>query len=69
MHYFNNSNITKYDSYPENVALRISFVFFLLERMKYKQQALQELISLEKNKPSFDVQFIIFRYKSSFFIK
>jgi hypothetical protein len=41
----------------------MSYVFFLLERMKYKQQALQELLNAEKNKPAFDIQFVIYRYK------
>lgn len=49
--------------FPDNTALRMSYVFFLMERMKYKQQALQELLSAEKNKPAFDIQFVIYRYK------
>lgn len=49
--------------FPNNTALRISYAFFLLEKMHSKQQALQELTQAEQNKPSFDEQFIIFRYK------
>ncbi len=41
----------------------MSYIFFLMERMKYKQQALQELLIAEKNKPAFDIQFIIYRYQ------
>lgn len=49
--------------FPNNTALRISYAFFLLEKMHSKQQALQELNQAEQNKPSFDEQFLIFRYK------
>lgn len=49
--------------FPNNTNLRIGYAFFLMERMKYKQQALHELTNSEKNKPSFDIEFIIFRYK------
>jgi PAS domain S-box-containing protein len=49
--------------FPNNTSLRISYAFFLLEKMHSKQQALQELGQAEQNKPPFDEQFIIFRYK------
>ena len=49
--------------FPNNTSLRISYAFFLLEKMKSKQQALQELGQAEQNKPPFDEQFIIYRYK------
>lgn len=45
------------------MALRISYAFFLLEKMNSKQQALQELLQAEQNKPSLDEEFIIYRYK------
>ena len=49
--------------FPNNTSLRIAYAFFLLEYMKYKQQALHELTNCQENKPSFDVEFVIFRYK------
>lgn len=49
--------------FPNNTALRISYSFFLIEKMKMKQQALQELNAAEMTKPSFDEEFIIFRYR------
>jgi len=49
--------------FPKDVALRISYAFFLLEKMHSLQQALQELNAAETNGPSFDEEFIIFRYK------
>jgi hypothetical protein len=48
--------------FPNNTSLRISYAFFLLERMQGKQQALQELNQAAQNKPPFDEQFIIYRY-------
>jgi len=49
--------------FPNDYSLRISYAFFLLERMQSKQQALQELTQAEQSNPSFDNHFIIFRYK------
>lgn len=49
--------------FPNTTSLRISYSFFLLERMQSKQQALQELTQAEQNRPPFDEQFIIYRYK------
>ena len=49
--------------FPSDTALRISYSFFLLERMQSRQQALQELTLTEQCKPPFDEQFIIYRYK------
>jgi len=49
--------------FPNANALRISYSFFLLEKMHSKQQALQELTQAEQNRPSVDEQFVIFRYK------
>jgi len=49
--------------FPKDVALRISYAFFLFEKMHNRQQALQELLQAELNKPSIDEEFIIFRYK------
>ena len=49
--------------FPNDTSLRIAYAFFLLEKMQSKQQALQELSQAEQNKPPFDEQFIIFRYK------
>lgn len=49
--------------FPNNTNLRLAYAFFLMENSKYKQQALQELNQAEQNHPSFDIDFIIFRYK------
>ncbi|EAS07526.3 PAS domain S-box protein (macronuclear) [Tetrahymena thermophila SB210] len=49
--------------FPNNTNLRLAYAFFLMENSKYKQQALQELSQAETNHPSFDIDFIIFRYK------
>lgn len=38
-------------------------MFFLFEKLQYKEQALQQLINASKYKPGFDTQFIIYRYK------
>jgi hypothetical protein len=49
--------------FPNCTALRISYAFFLLERMNKKQQANLELLNTEKYSPKFAEQFIIYRYK------
>ena len=49
--------------FPNNTSIRISYAFFLLERMNKKQQASLELANTEKHFPSFEEEFIIFRYK------
>jgi len=47
--------------FPSCTSLRVSFAFFLLERLNDKRRALIELTNAEKFFPSFDEQFIIFR--------
>lgn len=49
--------------FPNCTSLRISYAFFLLERLNKKQQANIELINAEKYAPKFEEQFIIYRYK------
>lgn len=49
--------------FPNCTPLRISYSFFLLERMNKKQQANIELQNTEKYGPRFEEQFIIYRYK------
>ena len=49
--------------FPSCTSLRITYAFFLLERLNKKQQANIELINAEKYKPSFEEQFMIYRYK------
>ena len=39
--------------FPNNTSLRIQYAFFL-EGQNQSQQALQELINADKNKPPFD---------------
>ena len=43
-------------------SLRINFSFFLMERMNNTKKALTELKNCEKYNPSFEEEFIIFRY-------
>jgi len=49
--------------FPNCTSLRISYSFFLLERLNKRQQANIELINAEKYLPKFEEQFIIYRYK------
>ena len=47
--------------YPNSTRLRIIYSLYLLDKFKSKQQALQELLNAEMERPSFDEDFIIFR--------
>lgn len=49
--------------FPNHTSLRINYASFLIEKMKFKQTALQELNIAEENFPPFDIQFTIFRLK------
>ncbi|CAD8162069.1 unnamed protein product [Paramecium octaurelia] len=49
--------------FPNEINLRIRYAFFLLDNMKQRQQALNELIQAETLSPSLDNDFVIFRYK------
>ncbi|CAD8125807.1 unnamed protein product [Paramecium sonneborni] len=49
--------------FPNEISLRIRYTLFLFDLMKQKQQALNELIQAEQQSPSFDYEFIIYRYK------
>lgn len=49
--------------FPNSVTLRLNYAFFLLELMKSKAKALEQLEICEKGKTDFDDQFLIFRYK------
>ncbi|CAD8075777.1 unnamed protein product [Paramecium primaurelia] len=49
--------------FPNEIALRLRYSLFLLDLMKQRQQALNELIQSETLCPSLDNEFIIFRYK------
>lgn len=49
--------------FPNNTSLRISYAFFLIEKMEGKQTAVHELATAKQNKPPFDEQFVIFRYQ------
>lgn len=46
-----------------SVRLRIMYAFFLLEKMNNKKRALEELTIAENLKPSFEDEFLIYRYK------
>ncbi|CAD8157650.1 unnamed protein product [Paramecium octaurelia] len=49
--------------FPNEIALRLRYSLFLLDLMKQRQQALNELIQAETLCPSLDNEFTIFRYK------
>lgn len=49
--------------FPNSTNLRLNYAFFLLELMKSKTKALEQLEICEKGKTDFDEQFLIFRYK------
>ncbi|CAD8125809.1 unnamed protein product [Paramecium sonneborni] len=49
--------------FPNEINLRIRYAFFLLDNMKQRQQAINELIQAESLNPTLDNDFIIFRYK------
>lgn len=49
--------------FKSSVKLRVAYAFFLLERMNDKKRALEELSCAQNLKPSFDEEFLIFRYK------
>ncbi len=49
--------------FSNNTNLKINYAYFLLDKLKYRQQALQELNNAEEYSPPFDVQFTIFRMK------
>ncbi|CAD8098653.1 unnamed protein product [Paramecium primaurelia] len=49
--------------FPQDVFLRLNYSYFLIDRLKLKQQALSELQQAEQSGPSFDHEFIIYRYK------
>ncbi|CAD8192732.1 unnamed protein product [Paramecium pentaurelia] len=49
--------------FPNCTELRISHSLFLMEKMQSNQQALQELVAAEQEKPYMDEQFIIYRLK------
>ncbi|CAD8110290.1 unnamed protein product [Paramecium sonneborni] len=51
------------EQFPECVNLKISYSYFLLDKMQLKQQALNQLNLAESCDPSFDQQFFIYRYK------
>jgi PAS domain S-box-containing protein len=51
--------------FPNCIFLRMSYAFFLRERMKNKKQCLMELINAEQHGPTFDQQFNIYRYKKN----
>jgi len=48
--------------FPFSTILRMNYSFFLMERMNNNKKALIELKNCEKYNPSFEEEFIIFRY-------
>lgn len=49
--------------FPTNSYLRITYAFFLIEKMNKKQEAIAELNAASMLNPPLDEQFIIYRYK------
>ena len=49
--------------FKRSVQIRISYAFFLIERMDSRKKALEELSIAECLAPKFEDQFLIFRYK------
>jgi hypothetical protein len=49
--------------FKKSVKLRISYAFFLLERLNMRKKALEELMIAETLDPNFEDQFFIYRYK------
>jgi len=49
--------------YPDCVGLKIDFAWFLLSKVMNKRDSLKELIVAEKNRPSFEQSFMIYRYR------
>ncbi|KAL4506973.1 hypothetical protein ABPG72_001394 [Tetrahymena utriculariae] len=49
--------------FPNNTKIRIMYALYLVDVMRSSQQALQELLNTESERPVFDEEFIIFRYK------
>ena len=52
--------------FPYCTSLRMSYAFFLVERMNNRVKSLMELKTAEKYSPSFEEQFIIYRLKKIF---
>ena len=52
--------------FPSCSSLRISYAFFLVERLNQKQEALQELTIASQFNPPFDEQFVIYRFKKMY---
>lgn len=52
--------------FPTSTKLRISYAFFLMERMKRKDLAYAQFELAEKTKPTFDEEFIIYRFKKMY---
>lgn len=50
--------------FPKSSALKIDFAYFLMYKMHNKKDALKELINAEKQNPSFEEEFKIFRYRN-----
>lgn len=48
--------------FQNSAKLRIAYSFFLLERMKNQNRALEELEIAQQLKPQFDEEFLIYRY-------
>lgn len=49
--------------FRNSARLRITFAFFLIERLNNKKKALEQLIVAETLNPNFEEEFLIYRYK------
>lgn len=63
MQHAKNMYRTGIQKFPTNSYLRITYAFFLIEKMNKKQEALAELSAAALLNPPFDEQFVIYRYK------
>ena len=49
--------------FPKCNPLRISYAFFLIEKLNKKTEALHEITQVEKQNLKLEEQFVIYRYK------
>lgn len=49
--------------FKRSIRLRISYAFFLMEKLNLKKKALEQLSQAENFNPSFEEEFLIYRYK------
>jgi len=63
MRYANTLFLQGLAKFPGCTSLRIAYASFLKEKMNNRSLAINELLIVEKHQPTFDEQFLIFRYR------